>query len=197
MDSWSDHVARVYNPWGLLYSCMYMYVVQSCTFFCTFQHNHRSFLFAQWFSAMYFSLPWYFSIAQCWCRRISPCPRISPCSRISPPKCPCETDKPMGLSAGFYGIIIVSYAAGTSTCASSCKDMIPWSELRACISQKNLQCCLLFASENCTSIEVVQLRHRLRLLTRSRETVAVTAQVLAAQMHLHDFHTHGLQLKLT
>ena len=38
-----------------------------------------------------------------WCRRVSPCPGISPCSRISPPKCPCETDKPMGLSSGFYG----------------------------------------------------------------------------------------------
>ena len=46
---------------------------------------------------MYFSLPWYFSLAQCWCQRISPIPCISP------PKCPCETDKPTGLSAGFYG----------------------------------------------------------------------------------------------
>ena len=45
-----------------------------------------------------------FSIAQFWCRRISPCLCISPCSCISPPKCPCETDTPGGLSTGFYGI---------------------------------------------------------------------------------------------
>ena len=68
----------------------------SFLFFCTFQHNHLLFLFAQLFSAMYFSLPLYFSIAQLWCRR------------ISPRKCPCETDKPMSLSAGFSGICCVT-----------------------------------------------------------------------------------------
>ena len=50
-----------------------------------------------------------------WCRRISPCPRISPWSRISPPECPYETDKPMGLSAGFYGI----HVSTAFSCAAS------------------------------------------------------------------------------
>ena len=107
MDSWPYHVCS------------------TCTlvFFRTFQHNHRLFFVCTvvFSNVLLTSLILFNSTT--WCRRISPCPRISPCSRISPPKCPCETDKPMGLSAGFYGtfhmnqpVEDVSYLAVTVSC---------------------------------------------------------------------------------